>query len=409
MKRQHNAKTGARGIEWTDFTGNRVVGCPHGCRWTMPDGTVAACYGETQDESPRLAPFYPRGFAHHYWGPEALSDLAAGELLLVFVDSMSDLLAPAVPAEQVRAVLAAMRAAPHHAYHSLTKPAPPLLRYAADLPPNLWVGVSAPPDAMLDRALTREQRRRTLARALDVLARVKAATGNLVSLSAEPLRWDMAEVLTPDHPLDWAVIGAASKGRQTYQPAPDHLRRLLEVLDATAPPVFFKSHLRPPSRPAYLTAGARTSPPATGTADRSRPLTAGSGCSRSTARCPPLPRGEGAPRCGRRRAGRLILVIQPQEHRLGGVRPANQTALTPANDGTLGRTSMGRKPASGAWKRAPSGTEPPRPGPKRAPWAFFRGLVEHWGVSPPQTVSSWRARPLPLRRGRRRLTVLLMI
>ena len=202
-------------------------------------------YGETQDESPRLAPFYPRGFAHHYWGPEALSDLAAGELLLVFVDSMSDLLAPAVPAEQVRAVLAVMRAAPSHAYQSLTKAAPPLLRYAADLPPNLWVGVSAPPDAMLDRALTREQRRRMLARTLDALARVKAATGNLVWLSAERLSWDMAEVLTPDHPLDRVVIRAASKGRQTYQPAPDHLRRPLEVLDATATPVFFKGNVRP--------------------------------------------------------------------------------------------------------------------------------------------------------------------
>lgn len=42
MNKQKTAK--GRGIEWTDYTWNPVRGCQHGCRWTMPDGTIAKCY-----------------------------------------------------------------------------------------------------------------------------------------------------------------------------------------------------------------------------------------------------------------------------------------------------------------------------------------------------------------------------
>src|SRR5262245_30721665 len=140
---QFHPKTGGRGIEWCDETRNVLGGCMHECQWVMADGTIAICYAKALAVSGVAKAAYPHGFEHHYWRPEQLPKLSAGKTpLLIFCDSMSDLFASNVPAEHVRAVLAAMAKAPHHTYQSLTKAAPQLLKYTADLPPNLWVGVS---------------------------------------------------------------------------------------------------------------------------------------------------------------------------------------------------------------------------------------------------------------------------
>jgi hypothetical protein len=79
---------------------------------------------------------------------------------------------------------------------------------------------------------------------MEVLAEVRARTGNLVWLSAEPVSWDLTEVLDTTHPLDWVVIGAASNGRRYFQPDPEHIRKLLVVMDATGTPVFHKGNIR---------------------------------------------------------------------------------------------------------------------------------------------------------------------
>ncbi len=246
MTIQFNPRTGGRGIEWCDETRNATGGCLHDCRWKMPDGTVAGCYAKALAESGVARAAYPHGFEHHYFRASALKQLSAGdEPTLIFCDSMSDLFAANVPREHVLAVLGAMRKAPHHAYQSLTKAAPQLLKYVEFLPPNLWVGVSSPPDWFMGKALSRGQQEAMLRRSLEVLAEVKARTGNLVWLSAEPVSWDMTGVIGTGHPLDWVIVGAASDGRRYFQPDPDHVRRLLQVLDATATPTFFKGNLRP--------------------------------------------------------------------------------------------------------------------------------------------------------------------
>ena len=246
MTVQFKARTGNRGIEWTDVTRNALGGCMHDCMWEMPDGTVAGCYAKKLAESGVASAAYPHGFEHHYWRPDALRQLTAGdEPLLIFCDSMSDLFAANVPAEHVRAVLGAMRQAPHHTYQSLTKAAPQLLKYTSEMPPNLWVGVSSPPDWFMKKHLSRHQQQAMLRRSLDVLRLVKATTGNIVWMSAEPVSWDLTAVIGKDHPLDWIVIGAASYGRRYYQPDVGHVRKLLEVMDATGTPVFFKGNIKP--------------------------------------------------------------------------------------------------------------------------------------------------------------------
>lgn len=244
MTVQFKLQTGGRGIEWCDETRNVIGGCKFRCRWEMPDGTIAVCYAEDVAESGVASSAYPHGFRHHYWRPHQLRDLTRGkDPLLIFCDSMSDMFAPTVPEDQVRQILAAMREAPHHTYQSLTKAAPQLLKYMDDLPPNLWVGVSSPPDWMLDKRLSRAQQRQMLKRSLEVLATVRNMTNNIVWMSAEPVSWDLTSVIDINHPLDWIVIGAASSGPKYFQPDPKHIRRLLEVFDSTRTPVFFKGNL----------------------------------------------------------------------------------------------------------------------------------------------------------------------
>jgi protein gp37 len=236
MNKQGNGR-GKRGIEWTDYTWNPVRGCQHGCRWTMPDGTIAECYAETVAE--RVAQrAYPQGFEHHYWNPHILT----GPLKLttpsrIFMDSMSDLMGHWVPEEQVEQVLDVCREAHWHTFQLLTKNAPRLKQF--DLPPNVWVGVSAPPSFMFGKPLSRPQQARMLRTMLDVLQEVNVPVR---WMSIEPLSFDIAPYLV-DSNLQWAVIGAASNGPKTYQPKREWVENVLNVLDAQGTAVFFKGNL----------------------------------------------------------------------------------------------------------------------------------------------------------------------
>jgi protein gp37 len=238
------------GIEWTrlpkgdgtftkGYTWNSLAGCLHGCTWTMPDGTVAECYAKTVAE--RLATSaYPGGFEVSTWHPERLQEpLRVQEPAGIFLDSMSDLLGHWVPATQVQQVLDVCARAGQHTFFLLTKNAPRLARFR--FPPNVWVGVSSPPDAMWGHALTRTQQEAMLARSLAVLTRT---TARVRWMSFEPLSWDCADLVGRYATgLDWAVIGSASRGQAHYHPDPTHLQRLLTVLDGAGVPVFFKGNL----------------------------------------------------------------------------------------------------------------------------------------------------------------------
>lgn len=245
MAEQYNPKTGGRGIEWTDRTAGPIGGCVHDCRWFMPDGTWAVCYAKTLAESGVAQAAYPRGFESHYFRPAQLKALTAGKgPTLTFCDSMADMFAGNVPPEHVSVMLAAMQGAPHHAYQSLTKAAPIILKYIDLLPPSLWVGVSSPPDWFMGKQLSPKQQEAMLRKSLEVLAEVKRRTGNIVWMSAEPVSWDLTKVLDDSHPLDWIVIGAASNGPKYFQPDPQHVRNLLEVMDRTGTPVFYKGNIK---------------------------------------------------------------------------------------------------------------------------------------------------------------------
>ncbi|KKR01657.1 MAG: hypothetical protein UT24_C0003G0064 [Candidatus Woesebacteria bacterium GW2011_GWB1_39_12] len=237
QKKYVNGKLVSRGIEWTDYTINAIAGCKHGCAWLMTDGK-APCYAETTAEGVASSA-YPQGFAHHYYYPERLDEpLSVKEPSRIFLDSMSDVGGFWVPDEQRRAVLIDMpKKAYWHTFQSLTKNPKGLL--GIEFPQNVWVGVSTPPDVMWGHALSMRQKLRKLEIDLQTLREIKVKTK---WYSIEPLSLDCAEQFR-NHGLDWAVIGAASNGAKKYQPNPDHLNKLLEVMDEQHTPLFFKGNL----------------------------------------------------------------------------------------------------------------------------------------------------------------------
>ena len=236
MNKQRNSK-GGRGIEWCDYTWNPVRGCQHGCRWEMPDGSIAECYAETIAE--RVAQrAYPRGFEHHYWSPHVLGEpLKLTTPARIFLDSMSDLMGHWIPRDEVQQVLDICAEAPWHTFQILTKNAPRLLEF--EFPQNVWVGVSAPPSIMFGKRLSAKQQARMVERMLDTLKQVKVPVR---WMSIEPLSFDIAPLLVGSN-LQWAVIGAATNGRKTYQPRPEWVQNVLDVLDAQDTSVFFKGNL----------------------------------------------------------------------------------------------------------------------------------------------------------------------
>jgi len=243
MTVQFNPQKGSRGIQWCDETRNVTGGCEHACQWEMPDGTIAECYAKTVAEWLAVKA-YPDGFEQHYWRPHKLRELVRGDdPLLIFADSMSDLFGSWVPEEHTIAVLKAMADAPHHTYQLLTKAPGRLAKFVDYFPPNLWIGVSSPPDFFRGARLNRDQQARMLRRGVAALAEVREATGNITFMSLEPVSWDIASEMPSPHMLDWAIIGAATNGPRKYQPDPAHVEPLLDLFDRTGTPVFFKGNI----------------------------------------------------------------------------------------------------------------------------------------------------------------------
>jgi len=243
-----NKQKAGKGIEWTHvygrpgYTANPVQGCQHDCRWQMPDGTVAECYAKAIAEGvARKA--YPQGFEHIRFNPKELGAIKrlktpAG----IFIDSMSDLFGRGVKPEWIDAVLSVMHDSPQHIFFILTKNPPRLLEYKKAFPANAWVGISSTPDWMFGNLLTPEQKWRWYARGLEVLREIDVPVR---WSSIEPLSWNVApEIHIRPGVLQWAVIGAASQGRNYFAPDAGYLKQLMYTLDVQNIPIFFKGNMK---------------------------------------------------------------------------------------------------------------------------------------------------------------------
>lgn len=246
------------GIEWTKrkiydlfgnyhelrgFTWNVIGGCHHRCVWTMPDGSQAPCYAKTTAEGVAQAA-YPNGFEHVYWHPERLEEpgKVTDNSYRIFIDSMSDLMGREVQTWQIRSVLNVCRWFDLHEYQLLTKNAPRLKNF--HFPANVWVGVSSAPDFMYGHQLSHKQQVAYMHTALQVLAHIRQSQSVITWMSAEPLSWDISEIVSQyPNALAWLVTGAASNGKTIYQPDRQHVLNLLAMADEFEIPVFFKGNL----------------------------------------------------------------------------------------------------------------------------------------------------------------------
>lgn len=249
MNKQGSKNKPAGGIEWTHilgaatgYTSNPVRGCQHACRWRMPDGNLAICYAETTAER-FPGKHYRRGFGTISFDPlelEAIEKLKtpAG----IFIDSMSDLFGKNVATPWIDQVIATICRCPQHVFFSLTKNPSRLKEWRGGQWPKNWlVGISAPPSFMFGKELSPSQQLAWLKRGLEFLAESQAQKR---WISIEPLTFDVSSILQETEcPLDWAVIGAATNGAQTFQPTETNLTRCLAALNARNIPVFFKGNL----------------------------------------------------------------------------------------------------------------------------------------------------------------------
>jgi protein gp37 len=247
-----NEQKPPKGIEWTrirhldgtirrGFTWNPIAGCLHDCEWNIA-GQRAECYAKTIAE--KFTAAYPEGFATYYWHEKRLREpLALAEPAGIFPDSMSDLFANWVHHEHLSLILDVMRQAHWHIFQSLTKNTVGY-KNVDNLPLNLWLGISSPPDHMFKKELSDRQKQAYLHTALKTLQNL-AQQGYVTWMSFEPLSQDWADIVS-QYPgaIQWAVIGAASNGRTYYPPEEQHVRNLLDVLNIEQVPVFYKGNMK---------------------------------------------------------------------------------------------------------------------------------------------------------------------
>ena len=204
-------------IEWTDATWNPVTGC------TQVSPGCAHCYAKTFAERFRGVPGHPyeRGFDLQL-RPERLEQpLRWTKPRTIFVNSMSDLFHPDVPAEYVADVFEVMHAAPRHRFQVLTKRAERLAELAPSLPwpDNVWMGVSVENQHWTSR--------------IDHLRETPAA---VKFLSCEPLLGPLDLELEG---IDWVIVGGESgPGARPMQP--EWARGIRDQCAATRTPFFFK-------------------------------------------------------------------------------------------------------------------------------------------------------------------------
>src|SRR6266511_81392 len=205
-------------IEWTELTWNPVTGCTkisQGCK---------NCYAE------RMAKRLHAMGSDRYRNKFAVTlhpDLVDAPRRwrmprLVFVNSMSDLFHPEIPAEFIARVFSTMADCPQHTFQVLTKRSDRLAELARDLPwpRNVWMGVSVEDQRVIHR-----------------VADLAATPATVKFLSCEPLIGPLEPL--PLERIDWVIVGGESGPRARTMEATWALS-ILGQCRAAGVPFFFK-------------------------------------------------------------------------------------------------------------------------------------------------------------------------
>jgi protein gp37 len=210
-------------IEWTDATWNPLRGCTKispGCKH---------CYAEVFAERFRGVPNHPyeQGFDLRLV-PEKLEEpLRWKTPKRIFVNSMSDLFQPGVPADYIARVAEVMIRAPWHTFQVLTKRASRMadlinssLAFAAT-EPHIWWGVSV------------ENRKHGIPR----IAELQRAKAKVRFLSVEPLLENLGKINLSG--IHWVIVGGES-GHGARPMSPDWVTSLKIQCGKASVPFFFK-------------------------------------------------------------------------------------------------------------------------------------------------------------------------
>ncbi len=192
-------------IEWTDATWNPVAGC------TVLTAGCTNCYAMRMAArldamgQPKYKGLTRRSGGRSVWTGKIRLDPRSMEApglwkkpRKVFVNSMSDLFHPDVPAEFIGRVWRTMKATPRHTYQILTKRPDQMADVLSgknfEVLPNVWLGTSIEDGRVLSR--------------LDHLRNVPAA---IRFVSLEPLIGSVAAGNFDG--IDWAIVGGESGPR----------------------------------------------------------------------------------------------------------------------------------------------------------------------------------------------------
>ncbi|MCL2620052.1 MAG: phage Gp37/Gp68 family protein [Defluviitaleaceae bacterium] len=176
-------------IEWTESTWNPITGCDKfsaGCE---------NCYAFRMAQRLKHMgnPKYTNGFEltlHE----DCLGDPTSWKKpMLIFVNSMSDLLHKDVPLEYIQKIFRVMNDCPHHIFQLLTKRAERLQEIANEVTwsENIWLGVTVENEACKKR-----------------IQYLKDMPAKIKFISFEPLLDDVGVLDLQG--IDWAIIGGES-------------------------------------------------------------------------------------------------------------------------------------------------------------------------------------------------------
>ena len=205
-------------IEWTDATWNPVTGCTKispGCKNCYAHRMARRLHAMGQ-------PRYRNNFDVTLHPDLLEQPLRWAQPRKIFVNSMSDLFHPEVPANFIRAVFDVMGRAYWHTFQILTKRSERLIELTKQLPwhDNIWMGVSV------------ENRDYTFR--IEDLRKVNAAVR---FLSVEPLLGPIPRL--PLQGIDWVIVGGES-GPRCRKIEPQWVRQIRDRCLVHGVPFFFK-------------------------------------------------------------------------------------------------------------------------------------------------------------------------
>ena len=205
-------------IEWTELTWNPVTGCTkisQGCKNCYAERMAKRLHAMGSDR-------YRNKFAVTLH-PDLVDQPKRWRApRLVFVNSMSDLFHPEIPADYIGKVFRTMAECPQHTFQVLTKRSDRLAELAPSLPwpQNVWMGTSV-------------EDRRVIHRIRDLVS-VPAAVR---FLSCEPLIGPLEDL--PLRGIHWVIVGGES-GPRARPMGRKWALSILRQCRAAGVPFFFK-------------------------------------------------------------------------------------------------------------------------------------------------------------------------